>query len=139
MDEPRWLLREEVDVIHWELIEEHGGSHGIRDEDAIESALARPRHKWAYQEEADLPTLGVAYGYGLAKNHGYVDGNKRVAFFSLVLFLRRNGLLLRAPQGEVVQMMRGVAAGKHEEEDLARWVRHHVQKRKNPGEGDRVR
>lgn len=63
MDEPRWLLREEVDVIHWELIEEHGGTHRVRDEGAIESALARPRQKWAsYQEGVDLTTLAAAYG-----------------------------------------------------------------------------
>lgn len=134
MDEPRWLLREEVDVIHWELVEEHGGRHGIRDEDAIESALARPRHKWAYQERVDLSGLAAAYGYALTTNHGYVDGNKRVAFFSLALFLRRNGLLLRAPQGAVVQMMEGLAAGRHDEEDLARWVRKHAEERADVGD-----
>lgn len=139
MDEPRWLLREEVDVVHWELIEDHGGAHGIRDESAIESALARPRQKWAYQEDVDLAGLAAAYGYGLTTNHGYVDGNKRVAFFSLVLFLRRNGLLLRAPQDEVVGMMEGLAAGKRDEDELAHWVRQHVQKRENPGYGDRSR
>lgn len=98
-------------MVHWELIEEHGGTHGIRDEDLIESALARPRHKWVYQEEVDLPDLAAAYGYGLTKNHGYFDGNKRVAFFSLVLFLRRNGLLRRAPQDQVVQMMEELSGG----------------------------
>ena len=92
-------------MIHWELIEEHGGAHGVRDEGAIESALARPRQKWAYQESVDLSTLAAAYGYGLTNNHGYVDGNKRVAFFSLVLFLRRNGLRLRAAQDEVVRVV----------------------------------
>lgn len=125
-------------MVHWELIEEHGGTHGIRDEDAIESALARPRHKWVYQEDVDLPDLAAAYGYGLTKSHGYFDGNKRVAFFSLVLFLRRNGLLLLAPQDQVVQMMEELAAGKRDEEDLARWVRQHVQKRKNPGSGGSI-
>lgn len=124
-------------MVHWEVVDEHGGAHGIRDGDAIESALARPRHKWAYQEEIDLPGLAAAYGYALATNHGYVDGNKRVAFFSLVLFLRRNGLLLRAPQEEVVKVMEELAAGERDEDDLARWVREHIQKRENPGRGER--
>lgn len=122
-----------MDVVHWELVEDHGGRHGIRDEDAIESALARPRHKWVYQERVDLPGLAAAYGYALTTNHGYVDGIKRVAFFSLALFLRRNGLLLRAPQDEVVRMMEGLAAGRHDEEDLARWVRGHAERRADPG------
>lgn len=126
-------------MVHWELIEKHGGAHGIRDEDAIESALARPRHKWSYREDADLPGLAAAYGYGLTTNHGYVDGNKRVAFFALVLFLRRNGLLLRAPQNEVVRVMEELAAGERDEDDLARWVREHVQKRDSPGAGGRPR
>lgn len=103
-----------MNVIHWELVEEHGGPHGIRDEDAIESALARPRNKWAYQKRVDLPDLAAAYGYGLATNHGFLDGNKRVAFFSMVLFLRRNGLVLRVPQDEVVRVMEELAAGTFE-------------------------
>lgn len=127
MDEPRWLLREEVDVVHWQLVEEFGGRHGIRDDHAIESALARPRNKWEYQEEVDLPGLAAAYGFGLVTNHGYVDGNKRVAFFAVVLFLRRNGLLLRAPQDEVVRMMEHLAAGERDEDDFARWVRGYLQ------------
>lgn len=136
MDEPRWLLRDEVDVIHFEMIEEHGGSHGIRSDQAIESALARPRQKFAYQPDVDLAELAAAYGFALVKNHGYVDGNKRVAFFSLVLFLRRNGLLLKAPQQSVVDVMREVAAGDRSEADLARWVREHVRKRADPGPGE---
>lgn len=132
MDEPRWLLREELEVIHFELIEEHGGSHGIRSDDAIESALARPRQKLAYQADVDLADLAAAYGYALARNHGYVDGNKWVAFFSLVLFLRRNGLLLEAAQGEVVRVMREVAAGACSELELARWIREHSRKRPGP-------
>jgi len=137
VEEPRWLLREEVDVIHWDLIEEHGGAHGIGDEGAIESALARPRQKWAYQEGIDLSALAAAYSYGLTTNHGYVDGNKRVAFVSLVLFLRRNGLWLRAAQDEVVRVMEELAAGERDEDDLVGWVREHVQRRTDPGGGGR--
>lgn len=118
-----------MDVVHWELVEEHGGRHGIRDENAIESALARPRHKWAYQEDFDLPGLAAAYAFGIITNHGYVDGNKRVGFFSLVLFLRRNGLLLRAPQDEVVQVIEAIAAGERDEDELARRVRQYLQER----------
>lgn len=118
-----------MDVVHWELVEEHGGRHGIRDENAIESALARPRHKWVYQEDIDLPGLAAAYAFGIITNHGYVDGNKRVGFFSLVLFLRRNGLLLRAPQDEVVQVIEAIAAGERDEDELARRVRQYLQER----------
>lgn len=129
MRQPRWLLREEIDFIHWELVEEHGGLHGIRDDAAIESALARPRHTWSYDEEADLPVLAAALGYGLVTNHGYVDGNKRVAVFAVVLFLRRNGLLLEAEQGEVVRVIRDLARGKMGEEDFSSWIRNHVRPR----------
>ena len=78
MPEPIWLSRVLVDSMHAELIREHGGSYEIRDENLIESALARPRHKWRYGE-TDMATLAAAYGFGFAKNHGYVDGNKRIA------------------------------------------------------------
>lgn len=129
MEEPRWLQRAEVDVIHSMVLADHGGRRGVRDDGAIESALARPRHAWKYRKQVDLPELAAAYGYGLARNHGYVDGNKRVAFVSLVLFLRRNGLLLHAPQDEAVQVMEEVAAGERSEADLARWARRYLQTR----------
>ena len=89
--EPRWLSRRLLDAIHLDQLREHGGSPGVRDENALESALGRPRNRWLYDPASDLATLAAAYGYGLATNHGYVDGNKRVAFMALYTFLALNG------------------------------------------------
>lgn len=111
--------------MHAALIREHGGSSGVRDSGLIDSALARPRNRWAYGT-ADLAELAAAYGYGLAKNHGYVDGNKRVAFMAIFSFLYRNGLLLTATEPEAVVAMTEVAAGERGEQDLTDWIRAHV-------------
>lgn len=121
--EPRWLPRLLVDTIHEELIREHGGSYGIRDAGSIDSALSRARNRWAYEPTVDLPVLAAAYGYGLARNHGYVDGNKRVAFMALYVFLSLNGLELEVPEAAAVSTMTNVAAGALSEEELAVWVR----------------
>jgi death-on-curing protein len=93
MPEPIWLSRILLDQMHAELIREHGGSPGIRDANLVESALARPQNKWAYGEE-DIVKLAAAYGYGLARNHGYVDGNKRIGFMAMFVFLYQNGFFL---------------------------------------------
>ncbi len=87
--EPRWLGRLALDEAHFRQIREHGGAHGLRDENALESALARPRQRWQYQGEARLSELAAAYAYGLVSNHPYVDGNKRVALVAMVAFLER--------------------------------------------------
>src|SRR4051794_15559763 len=88
---PKWLTRQMLDVVHDAQVREHGGTPGVRDEDMLESALARPQQKWAYADSPDLATLAAAYAFGLAKNHGYVDGNKRVAFMAAYVFLGLNG------------------------------------------------
>jgi len=85
-----------LDAIHQAQLREHGGTSGVRDEGLLESALARPRHKFAYAKRADVATLAAAYAFGLAKNHGYVDGNKRVAFVAAYVFLGLNGYDLDA-------------------------------------------
>lgn len=90
MNDPRWLTREIVLVLHGALLAEHGGASGLRDEHALESALARPTQKHHY-EPSDLFALGAAYAFGLCSNHPFVDGNKRVALASLDVFLRING------------------------------------------------
>jgi death-on-curing protein len=123
MDEPVWLSREVVDHMHAQLIREHGGSYGTRDEGLIDSALARPRQRWAYDEAADLPALAAAYAFGLAMNHGYVDGNKRVAFAAAGVFLHSNGLRLIAPEPEAYAVVVDLASGELSEADLARWLR----------------
>jgi death on curing protein len=123
MDEPRWLSRGIIDAVHAELIREHGGSQGIRDAGLIDSALARPVHRWSYEKDCDLPELAAAYGFGLAKNHGFVDGNKRIALAALLLFLRLNGWRLQLTEPEAVVLMTDVAAGNVSEAELASVLR----------------
>lgn len=127
--EPHWLTRRMLDVIHADQLQQHGGSGGVRDDGLIESALARPMNRLIYSEEVDLADLAAVYAVGLAKNHGYVDGNKRVALMALYVFLGLNGQRLDAPEPEVVQVMLDVAAGTLSEAELAVWVRDHLQER----------
>lgn len=124
--EPKWLSRRGVDALHAAQIREHGGLPGVRDENALESALARPRQRWTYEPDADLADLAAAYGYGLARNHAYLDGNKRVAFAAAAVFLLRNGLLLEAPEAEAVIVMLSLAAGDRDEASSAEWLRTHA-------------
>lgn len=124
MEEPIWIILPAAEAMHAELIREHGGSYGVRDEGLIESALARPQQRWAYGgDEVDLADLAAAYAFGLAKNHGFVDGNKRVAFIVMYSFLRANGLRLAASEPETYAVMIDVATGELSEVDLARWLR----------------
>lgn len=113
--------------MHYDQLQQHGGLFGIKDENALESALARPRHKWAYEPESDLSALAAAYGYGLANNHAYNDGNKRIAFVAMYTFLGVNGWEIIAPEPQVVQLMLDVASGGCDEERLAAWLRGHVE------------
>lgn len=124
--EPVWLTRLIIEALHDRLIREYGGSPGVRDEGLIESALARPRQKWAYTETADLSLLAAAYAFGLAKNHGFVDGNKRIGATAMGVFLGLNGLELEAPEPELVAAITAVAAGEWTEDHLAVWIREHV-------------
>ncbi len=137
-DEPRWLDRRVVDAMHGEQLREHGGSPGVRDSGLIESALARPRQRFAYDEDADLPRLAAAYGFGLVRNHGYVDGNKRVGAAALGVFLLMNGLELEAPEPELVSAMMAVASGDWDEEALAGWVRERAVVFEDSGANDPV-
>jgi death on curing protein len=126
--EPRWLTRLVVDSIHADQLREHGGLPGIRDENALESALARPRQKWAYGDHPDLAALAAAYGFGLVRNHPYRDGNKRIGFLALVTFLGLNECDLEVTDGEVVAEIVALAAGHLSEEALAVWVREHLSR-----------
>jgi death-on-curing protein len=121
--EPLWVPRAWVDAAHYGQLDEHGGSHGIRDENALESALARPRNKFAYEPEADLADLAAAYAYGIATSHPFVDGNKRTAFVIAASFLSVNGYDLDRNDVEVIETMFAVAAGTLGEPDLAGWFR----------------
>ena len=116
-----------LDAIHQAQIREHGGAPGVRDEGALESALARPRQKFGYGAKLDWGTLAAAYAFGLAKNHGFVDGNKRVAFMAAYVFLGLNGYDLEVSEPEVAATIEAVAAGRVTEARLATWFRAHLE------------
>ena len=120
---PKWIERVVVEAVHFDLVRTHGGKYGLRDERALDSALARPRQLWSYADNPDLETLAAAYGHGLVRNHPFVDGNKRVAFEVLAIFLDRNGRDLQAPESEVVTKMLELAASQISETDFAAWLR----------------
>jgi death-on-curing protein len=127
LTEPLWLKRAWVDAIHFQQLQRFGGLYGVRDDGAIDSALARPRNHWGYQQQTDLATLAAAYGYGLTRGHGYLDGNKRIGFVAMAVFLDLNGWSLDASEPEVVRTMLAVASGDMGESDLAEWVRRHME------------
>jgi death on curing protein len=124
--EPHWLTRVVIDAVHLDIVLTHGGLRGLRDENALESSLARPRNAWGYGRKPDLAALAAGYGFGLARNHPFHDGNKRIAFLAMVVFLGLNGKDLDAPEAEVVATMLKVASGDLTESALARWVREHL-------------
>jgi death on curing protein len=128
--EPKCLTRVVVDAIHSDQIREHGGLPGIRDENALESALARARQKWHYTPKADVPALAAAYGFGLTRNHPYRDGNKRIGFLAMVTFLGLNGYELDATDADVVAEVLALAAGDVPEDALVDWMRQHSIKRR---------
>jgi death-on-curing protein len=122
MSEPEWLTVYMVVAIHDEQLAIHGGSSGLRDAGLLESAIGRPRNKWAY-ESAELAELAAAYGYGIARNHPFVDGNKRTALLAIFTFLGINGIEFIVPEAEAVAMMLSLAAGEVSEESRTRWIR----------------
>ena len=127
MDEPVWVLDEIVPALHGRQLAEHGGSAGVRDAGLLASALARPRQLFAYGGvEATLPRLAAAYAYGIARNHAFVDGNKRTAFVVSLLFLKLNGLNLEAAQEEKYEVFMALAAGELDETALAAWIAKHA-------------
>lgn len=127
MDEPTWLSRRVVDAMQRELIGEHGGLHGIRDEGLIDSALSKPRNRWAYEPDADLAELCASYGFGLARNHGYLDGNKRITLAAMHVFTRRNRFAIAVSEVEEVAVVLQLAEGSLREADLAVWIREHLR------------
>jgi death-on-curing protein len=125
MKEPRWLDQRVVLLLHSESLAEHGGSSGMRDQGLCESALARPRNLFAHEPDADIAQLAAAYGFGLARNHAFVDGNKRIAFIAVTLFLRLNGFRLVSEHVDKIRTMINVAAEKIQEAEFADWIRAH--------------
>jgi len=128
-DDPIWLTIEPVLAIHERLLEEHGGLAGVRDNALLESALARPRHQFAYGE-SDLYTLSAAYAFGIVNNHPFLDGNKRTGFIVAALFLESNGLRFSAPEEQAVLMTLGLADKSVAPEKFAEWLRDNSVPRK---------
>lgn len=118
----KWLSRQAIEIIHAEQLAEHGGLPGLKDENALEAALARPLHKHAYGEE-DIFVLAAAYLYGLARNHPFSDGNKRTAYLAAFTFLLINGYLIEARQAEIIEFVLAVAAGEIDEDGATRFLR----------------
>lgn len=123
-----WLDADVLRAVHEEQLAEHGGAAGTRDEGLFESALARPRHLLAYGDP-DAADLAAAYGFGIARNHPFVDGDKRTAFVAAELFLDLNGFELEAGDAECVLTMLAVAAGQMGETAFAHWLRQHSRPR----------
>ncbi|TAJ89309.1 type II toxin-antitoxin system death-on-curing family toxin [Reyranella sp.] len=123
----RWISPEVLHAIHDRQIAEHGGPDGVRDSGAIESALARPRNLAAYGKP-DAADLAAAYAYGLARNHGFVDGNKRAAWVAARLFLADNGYRLRFDPADAVRTVEALAADTLDEAQLAAWFRDRLEK-----------
>jgi death on curing protein len=122
------LTRLVIDAIHHDQLREHGGLPGIRDENVLESALARPQQRWHYTPSADLAALAASYAFGLVGNHPYRDGNKRAGFLAMVTFLGINGLDFEATEAEVVEQILRLAGGSLPEERLAEWIRSRVRR-----------
>ena len=128
MKQPAWLMKQAVLAFHAECIRAYGGSDGVRDDGLLESALARPKHLFHY-EKADLLRLAAAYAVGIAKNHPFVDGNKRTAFLAATVFLERNGVAFGAEPGAAAVFMLGVADGSLDEVAFAAWLRDNTRVR----------
>jgi death-on-curing protein len=118
----RWVDKRLLLILHDESLAEHGGASGLRDEGLLDSALARPLNLLAYGDP-DAADLAAAYGLGLAKNHAFVDGNKRAAFLAGGLFLALNGYRLNASQPDATLTVMALAAGDIGEQEFARWIR----------------
>jgi death-on-curing protein len=126
MSEPVWVMRSVIDAMHDMQLAEHGGASGVRDEGLLESALARPQNLHAYGE-SNLCALAAAYAFGLARNHPYVDGNKRTAFLAAYVFLKINGISLTATEIDATAAMLNLASGTIDEGSFADWLRANTQ------------
>jgi death-on-curing protein len=121
--QPKWIDRRALVLLHAETLAEHGGMSGLRDEGALDAALARPQHVHAYEPDSDLARLAAAYGFGIVRDHPFDDGNKRAGFLGIGLFLALNGRELNADPVEAIAVILRLAEGKLTENELAVWLR----------------
>ena len=121
-NEPLWITYEQAIAIHSRQLRRFGGAPGLRGEGMLRSARERPINKWTY-EQAELAELAAAYAFGLAKNHAFVDGNKRIAFMTMMTFLHKNAITFFPDQAQATKIILGLAAGEVSEASLTRWIR----------------
>lgn len=121
-EEPTWVTYDQIVAIHSRQLRRFGGAPGLRDDGMLRSAIARPVNKWQYKQ-SDLASLAAAYAFGLAKNHAFVDGNKRAAFMAMMVFLRKNDVRFVPDQAHATAMTVALAAGEVSEQSLTRWIR----------------
>jgi len=126
MAEIKWINKQALILLHSEAIRLYGGLDGIRDEGLLDSALARPLNIHIYENETNIVRLSAIYAIGIAKNHAFIDGNKRVAFLAIGLFLRLNGFRLIANQTDATQVILKVAIGEITESELTDWINHNI-------------
>lgn len=128
MDEPIWLHEDLLSAVHDRQLQEHGGTRGIRDTGLLASALARPRQLFAYGgTDVDMPALAASIAYGIARNHPFLDGNKRTAYVACRTFLIINGWDMTGPLADRYPVFLGLAAGEWSEAELADWLRAHAR------------
>lgn len=133
MDDPIWITETLAMAIHRRQLAEHGGLDGVRDPGLLQSALARPRHLFAYTDPTpDLPALAASYAYGIARNHPFIDGNKRTAAVACETFLELNGMSIEATDMELYPIFLNLAAGAITEEELAKWLLEHSVRKDVP-------
>jgi death on curing protein len=123
VDQPVWISKRAVLTLHQEQLAEHGGSDGLRDETLLDSALAKPHNVFAYGDQPDIFSLASSYAFGIARNHPFVDGNKRTALVVCILFLNRNGWDVEASREDFYFTFLHLADGSLSETDLAEWLR----------------
>lgn len=129
MDDPIWISEALALAIHKRQLAEHGGLEGVRDPGLLQSALARPRHRFAYDDPTpDLPAMAASYAFGIARNHPFIDGNKRTAAVVCETFLELNGMSITATDMEMYPVFLALAAGSVSEEQLAVWLVGHTAK-----------
>jgi death-on-curing protein len=122
LEEPFWITYEQAVAIHSRQLRRFGGAPGLRDEGMLRSALERPINKWRY-EQAPLDELAAAYAFGPAKNPAFVDGNKRVAFTAMMIFLHKNGVAFSPAPADAAAIILSLAVGEVSEQSLTRWIR----------------
>lgn len=126
--EPKWVTQEVIIALHDRQIAEFGGVSGVRDLGLLQSVIARPQNAFYYSQVISLTKLAACYAFGIAKNHTFVDGNKRTAFMSCYLFLLKNGFIIKASEEERFISILSLANGSISEEEFANWLEEHIVK-----------